>query len=119
MPLVKIRSNVTHRVTEKLLKAGDVFDASPAEMESFGDKFEPVEDDEWNVTEMVVEETEPKLEPKPISATRGAIGLAVEHGISLFLSGITGSGRDRRITKADVETFLNNEAEAAPNGDAQ
>ena len=101
MPLVKIKPDVTHRVNGELLKAGEVFDASPAEMESFGDKFEPVE-------------PEP-ITPEPplvkIDATLGARALAQTHGVSLTLSDIVGTGKDGKIIKADVQAMLDGDAE--------
>ena len=101
MPLVKVKPGLSHgyysTVTRALAyhRAGDEFDASPAEMESFGDKF------------ILVEEDEPEpVTPEPpnvkASATLGARKLAQGHGISLPLSGITGSGKDGRITARDV-----------------
>lgn len=101
MPLVRIKPNVTHRVAEKLLKAGDEFDASPAEMESFGDKFELVE------PELIT--PEPPL--VKIDATLGARALAQAHSVSLTLSDIVGTGKDGKIVKADVQALLNGDAE--------
>ena len=101
MPLVKIKPGLSHAH----YSAGEVFDATPAEVESFGDKF------------ILVVEDEPEPGPEPpvtslhSSATRGAIALATEHGISLPLSGITGTGQSKRITKADVQRLLNGDAQ--------
>lgn len=96
MPLVRIKPGLSHAH----YSAGDVFDASPAEVVSFGDKFILVE-----------EEPESKPPIVEIDATPSARVLAQEHGISLTLSAITGSGKDGRITKADVEALLNGDAE--------
>ena len=129
MPLVKIKPAVTHRVDGKLLKAGEVFDASPAEMESFGDKFILAEDEAESVWTLVedggvgigelFDELEVPVVEVEINATEGAFGLAEEHGISLALSNVVGTGAGGRIIKADVAAFLNNAAEAVPNGVAE
>lgn len=113
MPLVKVKPGLSHgyysTVTKALAyhQAGDEFDASPAEVESFGDKFVLV----------VESESEPPL--VKVNATRGAIRLAAEHGISLTLSDIVGTGRNGKIIQADVEALLNYKAETPFNGDAQ
>ena len=117
MPLVKIKPDVTHRVNGELLKAGEVFDASPAEMESFGDKFVLVEDEiepgkDVGTLHSVTSWTE-------VVMTTAARRLVQEHGISPSLSNITGTGKNGMITKANVVAFLNNAAEAVPNGDAE
>jgi len=106
MPLVKVKPGLSHgyysTVTKALAyhRAGDEFDASPAEMASFGDKFILVVEDE----------PEPLVVEVEIDATPGARKLAQEHGISLILSGITGSGKDGRVTKADVQAILDGDA---------
>lgn len=119
MPLVKIKLGLSHRNSDgEPLKAGDVFDASPAEMESFGDKFEPAgEDLEQDVRKILAtaaaeyEEPEVPIAEVEINATKGAFGLAAEHGISLALSGIIGTGQDGKIVHRDVKAFLNGDAE--------
>lgn len=88
MTLVKIKPGLSH----SKYSGGDVFDASPAEMVSFGDKF------------VVVVEDEEEFDV--VYATPAALSLAEEQGISLSLSDIAGSGKDGKITKADVEALL-------------
>lgn len=125
MTLVRIKPGLSHLIVGKLLGAGEMFDASPAEMESFGDKFILVVDE---VEQVAMEAPTPPPSDDPPGATRGAIKLAAEHSLSLALSYITGTGAGGRITKADVQAFLANEAgvelvsvpaEAVPNGDAE
>ena len=120
MPLVKIRLGLSHGYraadgSHAYHQAGAEFNASPAEMESFGDKF-------LLITAEVQSEPRPPgllmqpVQPVPlveINATKGAIRLAQEHGISLTLSDIVGTGTGGRIIKADVKAFLDNEAEAS------
>ena len=123
MPLVKIKPGLSHGYYDAATgshayhQAGDEFDASPAEMESFGDKFIPVIEIESPVGEIV---DEPGLVPglvkgvmswTEVVATPAARRLAQEHGVGLAWSGIVGSGKDGRITKADVEALLNGDAE--------
>lgn len=128
MPLVKVKPGLRHGYYDAEPKAlayysaGDEFDASPAEMESFGDKF------------ILVEESTPEPEPltlvAKVDATRGAVELAREHSLSLALSEVTGTGAGGRITKADVQALLENialseqevvkaDTEAVLNGDAE
>lgn len=108
MPLVKIKPGLSHA----RYSAGDEFDASPAEMESFGDKFILVVEPEHEKPKPPVVETD---------ATLGARKLAQEHGVNLALSGVIGSGKDGKITKADVVTLLDNQAamEAFLDGDVE
>ena len=108
MPLVKIKPGLSHgyysTVTRALAyhRAGDEFDASPAEMAAFGDKFILVEEPAPD---------EPVLPAIEVDATPGARKLAQEHGINLALSSITGSGKDGRITKTDVQAALDGDAQ--------
>lgn len=46
----------------------------------------------------------PESESEEIDATAGALDLARKSGLDL--AGVTGSGKDGRITKADVEALL-------------
>lgn len=115
MPLVKIKSGMSHGYRDAATgalayhQAGDEFDATPAEVVSFGDKFEAVSEDapdeNWNVTEITLVPVE------DVDATPGARKLAQEHGISLALSGIVGTGKAGKITKADLEALLNGDAQ--------
>lgn len=125
MPLVRIKPNLSHAH----YSAGDEFDASPAEVESFGDKFILLEEDADELTVTVIEqEITNALADQFVDATPSARKLAAEHGISLALSDITGTGAGGRITKADVEALLNkadtvsyllNDSEVVLNGDAE
>lgn len=113
MPLVKVKPGLSHgyydvgRQSHAYHSAGDVFDATPAELESFGDKFILVEDfPEQEVTEMLA-----AIASQNVDATPSGRKLAMEHGISLALSNIVGTGKDGRITQVDVQAFLTNESE--------
>jgi len=121
MPLVKVKPGLSHGYYDTAVqahayhRAGDEFDASPAEMESFSDKFILVVEDE---PEMEYSYTAPAEDVRKILAaaakeyaTPGARKLAQEHGISLTLSDITGSGRAGKITKADVQRLLDGDAQ--------
>jgi len=107
MPLVRIKPGLSHGYYDPVAQAlayhsaGDEFDATPAEMEAFGDKFI-----------LVVGPAPDEPEPRAmwVGATPSANKLAQEHSISLPLSGIVGTGKDGRITKADVEALLNGNA---------
>ena len=110
MPLVKVKPGLAHGYYDPVAQAlayhsaGDEFDATPAEMEAFGDKFILVVQDDFpeqEVTEMLA-----AIASQNVDATPSARKLAMEHSISLALSGITGTGKDGRITKADVEALL-------------
>lgn len=109
MPLVRIKLGLSHGYYDTATqahayyRAGDEFNASPAEMTAFGDKFilvvedepEPVQATSW--TEVV--------------ATPAARRLAQEHGVNPSLSNITGTGRRGSITKADVQAVLDGDAQ--------
>ena len=100
MTLVRIKPGLSHAH----YSAGDEFDASPAEMESFGDKFIlVVETKPVTVVEMVA--------MAEVDATPGARKLAEEHGVSLALSAITGTGKGSKITKADVQALLDGDGQ--------
>jgi len=99
MPLVRIKPGLSHAH----YSAGDEFDASPAEVESFGDKFVLVVEDEPKPVRVVTSWTE-------IVATPAARRLAQEHGLSPLLSNIIGTGKNGTITKADVRAMLNGNA---------
>ena len=60
MAKVRVKAELSHRVAgrDDLLQGGDEFDASEAEVASFGDKFEPVEPEP-------LPEPEPEKVPKP------------------------------------------------------
>lgn len=94
MPWVRIKEGMTHRSVDGLLKGGDVAEVSEAEVVSFGDKFEPLEAEE------------PSKSALEVLATKAAREYAEEHGISLSLSSIQGTGKDGRITLADVKAAL-------------
>ena len=127
---VKVKPGLSHAQ----YTAGEVFDASPAEMESFGDKFDPVEnyvppeskeapipadakigDDiiveaiiepvAFDVTTAPLATLAQAFESLPaINATDAAINLAA--GNSIDLAGVAGTGKDDRITTADVRKAL-------------
>ena len=100
MHTVKIKSGCTHRSGK--CKAGDVIQVGDDELAAFGDKFE-----------LVHQEAMIAVEPEEVDATAGAIELA--EAVGLYLPAISGSGRDGRITKSDVEAIatLTDEMESA------
>jgi len=108
--LVRIKPGLSHAH----YSAGDVFDASPAEIEAFGDKFErvlpvppaPLPPPPIVVSEETIGQT--ATVRQKVEATSKAAALAMEHGVDL--AGVTGTGRDGRITLADVEAVLNGNA---------
>jgi len=130
---VKIKPGLSHAQ----YKAGEVFDASPAEVESFGDKFDVVEQyvasdadtprlvkiSGPNVVAGIF--TEPATfdvdaaplanlvqsfgAPPEINATDAAIKLAAENP-GVVLAEVAGSGKDGRITTADVRKALDGDA---------
>lgn len=84
MPWVKIKKGLTHR--SGTLKGGEVVEVSEAEVVSFGDKFELLDNEE------------------PVVPTDAAVAYAKEH--DLDLSKVQGTGKDGRITLPDVRTAL-------------
>jgi len=84
MHTVKVKPGCTHRSGQCV--AGDVIQVTDAEFIAFGDKFE---------RGFHVETT---------SATAAAMEFAEATGLDL--SEVSGSGRDGRITKGDVEAFV-------------
>ena len=126
MTLVRVKTGLSHAHYE----AGEVFDASPAEVVSFGDKFEMVETEtetmetapivvgpkgetetpsedvrEVAITDVKVVETVPSLEVAiGDEATPAARRLADEAGLDL--SGVHGTGKDGRVTAGDVRAAM-------------
>jgi pyruvate/2-oxoglutarate dehydrogenase complex dihydrolipoamide acyltransferase (E2) component len=95
MPWVRIKEGARHRLNDGAeVFGGAVVEVSEAEVVSFGDKFESLE---------VKEPSKSTLE---ILATKAAREYAEEHGISLSLSSIQGTGKEGRITLADVKVAL-------------
>ena len=109
MTLVRIKPNLSHAH----YSAGDVFDASPSEMSAFGDKFEvlpppaPLSPPPVVISSETVGQTATMREE--VEATEKARRWAAEHGVDL--ENMTGTGRDGRITLADVKGVLGGDAQ--------
>ena len=103
MTLVRVKTGLSHAHCT----AGEVFDASPAEVVSFGDKFEMVETETASegVGEVAVTA---ELGESGVAigdeATPAARRLADEAGLDL--SGVHGTGKDGRVTAGDVRAVM-------------
>ena len=106
MPRVRIKPGLTHTTTEGKHVGGDVVSVTDAEMVSFGDKFALLDDSEMTPHERIIASVARVM--ADADATPAARKLAAEHGISL--ADVPGTGKDGRITKADVEAKLQEEA---------
>jgi len=99
MPLVRIKPGLSHAH----YTAGEVFVASPAEVVSFGDKFEKVEPEPEPIAPVVADIATVEV-VDGYDATPAAIRIAAECGLDL--STVTGAGKDGRVTAGDVRAAM-------------
>lgn len=105
MPRVRIKPGLSHRTLDGLRYGGDVIDVTDAEIASFGDKFEPLADDEKTPHQRIADSVMQVMATGGIvDATDGARELAAEHGIPLV--NVKGTGKDGRILISDVSAAI-------------
>lgn len=110
MPRVQIKPGLMHRTPDGERRGGDIIDVTDAEVVSFGDKFTLLDDEERTAHQRIVDGVAEVMGVGYIEgvadavATDGARELAAERGIPL--ADMTGTGKDGRIIKADVEAVL-------------
>lgn len=102
MPRVRIKPGLTHTTIDGKHEGGAIVNVTEAEMVSFGDKFELL-DGEMTPHQRIVASVA-EVMAGSVDATDAARQLAAEHDIPL--ADVTGTGKDGRITKADVEARL-------------